>query len=489
MADFFKTTLILVSIAFVRSQVVQGNLINNQTCGYYQNFTFNGSGSNIFMNTSFDLNTTLNNLNIYQISGQHVLTYNPIYDVYKVSRIWKNMTSDPAYSSAIQLPQSFVNQSYVEVLMKQKLSDPLQYLIVPFKNTNSGKTYHLIFFVNESGDSSKTLEALLQTFQLQGSPSGVITILDTNGNIISYYMKPVSLFLNGIPSDPNFRVTENFPSNSSSFFKSNCLLNEYENNVLIPALNEEYKINRLAYDWGFWYMVCGILGFMLVGNWVEENLDYDDRMKDNWRTFFPFYSLWYCASEIIFTPRIRLGIMFLVAASIGWFNGLMVYLYIQIYGQPDVPMAYRLALFPFCSSVFSLFFAFFGGVMANYYYKCHRDYIDKVKSVEEYSVKEKIMEEYEEISFSRLHIFYFSLGILSLFFFVMTIWFVYYKILENQGWWLLQVVIGLGWKWLVWDVIFGFMGKLKAFYGMMKLGGYWFDYDLHEDFKQFYKTS
>lgn len=513
--------------------------------GRYQNYTFNltnyTNGSNaIFMNTSFDFNTSKNDLNTFLLVSQAVhqintyvsnqtvyglfysndsfLPENVTFGNYK-GPWWKvndtinetaggaNSTLDPLYKTNISnnsLPYKYtwnITNIYSSSGVAS-ISYIATALVTNWVNVNSGartKNYVLVIPVQQGGafsaNNRQSYLDFLRNVSQTGSPSGIMAGELNKGEtfhaaILMNYTLNYDASLNTSAGMPNPLLTA-----------SGDYIMQWRYNNLLPSrpignnpytasvVYEDYKLNRMAYNWPFWFMVATVVLYMFIANYLDEYIEYDETLKDNWRTFHPFYSLNYCASEVIFTRRIRLGIVALTLASMSWFNALMVHLYIQRWWIDDVHMAIRLALFPFCAAVFSLPFTLLIGVFANLYYRTHRRYVNNLKSLEEHGARELELERYEEDSFVWLHIFYFVLIIFGLFFLVFPIWFLYWHRVENQGYWLLQVVISFGWRYLVFDVIMMFLGRIGAFYNCMKIWGFWFDYNLHEEFRVVYKIN
>jgi len=475
----FHYSNLTAKLVFLLALISQTNcyLSQFQVCKDYQNYTFNITPTqDIFMNTTYDLDTELNNLRVYKLIGYGIQP-NCGFKVRYPSLIRTNFTGTNV-STFNPLPPVLPATQTTEVL------------ILNFTNTNNlSQTYHFVIPIQPS-ISGNTIGQwqFLNTLSTIGTAQGYFGYIDPTGNFWAEVLQTFA-FNYSAASFNNYTCGADFNNTSETeYFRYNCLIQSNNTNDA-SIYYQDYQYNRISYDWAFWYAVFNILMFMMISNYVDEDFGYDETYKDNYLTFHPFYSIYKCGSSIIFTPRMRLAIVCFLNGAIGWFNALMVYLYIQIWGQADISFAYRLALFPFCAAVFSLFFAFFAGLLANFYYNSHRTYVDNVKLLTMHSEKEVELERYEEDSFSKSHIYYFGLGILGLFFFIMPVWFLYLKILENQGWWLLQVVISLAWKYLIFDVALMFLGKTAAFSGFMKLWGFWFDYDLHEEFAPFYKLK
>lgn len=448
-----------------------------QTCQNYQNYTFNVTPSNdIFMNTTMDLDTTLNNLRVYKLVSYGILP-NCNFKVRNPALIRVNFTGTNVTTFnplPPVLPPTQTTEVFVMNFTNTNNASQFYYFVIPIQQNSSGYNLGQWQFLN-----------LLSTI---GTAQGYFGYIDPTGNIWAEVLQ--TLGLNYTSSNfTNYTCPADFNNTlQSKYFRYNCLI---QRNLTTDAsiYYEDYRLNLIAYDWAFWYAVFNILMFMMISNYFDEEYGCEETQKDNYLTFHPLYSIYKCASPITFAPRMRLAIICFLNGAIGWFNALMVYLYVQIWGQADITFAYRLALFPFCAAVFSLFFAFLAGLLANLYYKTHRTYVNNMKQLSTHSEKEVEMERYEEDSFSKLHIYYFGLGVVGLFFFVMPVWFLYFRTLENQGWWLLQVVISLAWKYLVFDVIFTLFGKTVCGYNFMKLWGFWFDYELHEEFVPFYKLK
>lgn len=528
-------------------------LVSGSTCyfnfttdpGRYQNYTFNltnytNGSSAIFMNTSFDLNTSKNDLNTFLLLSQQVHQINSyisnqtVYGLFYSNDTWlpenvsfgtakgpwwrvngttndsaggANSTLDPLYGTNINsssLP--YIYTKNVTNIYSSSGIATISYiataLVTHWVNVNNDartKNYVLVIPVQQGGswsaNNKQSYLDFLRNVSQTGSPYGTMAGETEGGvNFHAAILKNYTL---------NYDASLLAPANASHPLQtpvSSYIMQWRYNNLLPPrpignnpdipsVVYEDYKLNRMAYSWPFWFMVAMVVMYMLISNYLEEHLEYDETMKDNWLTFHPFYSLHRCASEVIFTRRIRLGIVGLTLSAMAWFNALMVHLYIQRWWTEDVSMAIRLALFPFCAAVFSVPFTLMMGAFANLYYRTHRRYVNNLKSLENHAERELELERYEEDSFVWLHIFYFVLIIFGLFFLVFPIWFLYWHTLENQGYWLLQVVISFGWRYLIFDVILMFFGRIGAFYNCMKIWGFWFDYGLHEEFKVVYKIN
>ena len=475
--------------ALLKCQVLEERLFVNVTCSSTQKFTFR-FGSAVKMNTTYDLLSAKNTIKEYTLIKEYAITENEKLNLFKIGRVFQNETAEfEELEKEHRIIEKEVSEDPQIKQFWSKLEFPLtKFLIVEFKNNESNKKYSMIFYVKESADPTKDLKYLLNLISLTGSEKGIFTFVDHDENLTSYFLRAIDYFPTIGTKIPGTEFDE-LTHSAVNVFRSNCLIRSQEITQEELLYNKSFYLNLISYNWPFWYMIICILGFMMISNFVDEHSEYKIDMKDNYLTYYPLYSMFIISSEVIFTPRIRMAIFMFVLASIGWFNALMVYLYIELDEKADISYTYRLALFPFCSAIFSLFFAFLGGLLATFYYNSHRHYVNIVKKLDSFSEKEVALEEYEMTSFFRLHIFYFVIGFVGLFFFILPIWFLYFKNLENQGYWLLMVVIGFAWKYLVFDILVLLLGKFEVLTELLKLGGYWFDYDLHAEFKEIYKIS
>jgi len=495
------TLLLLVGL-------VHNTVYVNQTGQYYQNYTFNQSTTgDIFMNTSFDLSKEQNELVTFRLVSRQVEPG----ENYQVLTLINGRFE----SAAVTLTnQTFVGKTANWTLIPNTTNGSfsnysayfpvagvsfLTVVVMDWLNTKGDsriQNYRLIVPINAVTGASNSFSSqtgflnFLHNVSIIGGPLGYIGY-ERNGAFVAQALSPFGLDISGVtvaaPSTPAGNQT-----GIEKFFHYNILLasrNIGEYPFIAPIYYSDYYINRIAYNWPFWYMVSVVLIFMLIASFLDDFVEYDERLKNNWLTNYPLYSIAVVSSEVIFTRRIRLAILSFRLAAIGWFNALMAHLYIQRWNEADVHMAIRLAVFPICATIFSLFWWLAAGLLATWYYGTHRRYVDNLKMIEDLNAREAELERYEEDSFSKLHIFYFFLIIFGLFFFVFPIWALWWFTLENMGYWLLQVVISVGWSLLVFEPIIALLGRIAFMAPVVRLGGYWFDYDLHEEFKLVYKLA
>lgn len=456
-----STSFFILVVLFLQEKFAYFN--STAKCINYQKFSINSTNNQIFMNTTYDLNSQLNDLKTYLfVSSSVVFNCNTTFTV-------------------------FMNTT------KASSTNTVQTLLVNFKNVKNSLSYIIAFPIISvnSTQNFATINELLADFAMNGNEFGMVAKIDQNENYFVQVLKTYSfsgasqnavLPTNCLASFDNTNST--IIINPTKLFRFNCLIAQGNSNLYV-----DYKRNLISYNWAFWFAVCVVLISLVISNYVNDELPYDEKLKDNYLTHHPFYSLHYCASRVIFTPRMRLGIMTLAISAMGWFNGLMVYLYIQIDGEADVNFGIRLAVFGVFGAIFSQFFAFLGGLFAYWYYSVQKRFVNNYKRLESHQEREAEIERYEIDTFEKEHIFYFFHLLFGMFFLIMPIWFLFFKTLENQGFWLLQIVISFGFKYLVFDVVLVFIAKLGCFNSFMKLWGYWFDYSLHEEFKMIYKLN
>lgn len=499
---------LVVALALVAG--AQGALYVNQTASHYQNYTFNRTDAGAyFMNTSFVLSTKKHNLDIYSLANAQIepadgyQVYTVVFGVFPgaaptlINQTFNGVTSNwTLYPNSTNGTHSnytgwrtvrnlfFTHVAVMDWVNTNPDADFLNYrLVVPVVATPGAPNAH--------GSPNGFLN-FLYNVSATGGPNGYVGY-SLNKRFVAQSLTAFPIDITGATVAPSTTSSANITGIPADALFHYNVLSASRNYGPFPYVAsvyyEDYYINRLSYNWPFWFAVGLVLGFMLIANYLDDLVDYDDRLRNNWLTFYPFYSLYHCASEVIFTRRIRLAIFTLRLASMGWFNALMVYRYIQVWGQPDVNWAMRLALFPACAAVFSLFWWLFAGVLANLYYATHRRYVDNLKTIEDLNAREAELERYEEDSFSKLHIFYFFIIIFGGFFIVFPIWALWWHTLENQGYWLLQMLISFGWSLLVFEPLFALLGRAAFLAPLIRLGGYWFDYDLHEEFKLVYKIA
>ncbi len=419
-----------------------------EECERYQPYSFVPAGDNSDLMVLYDLKKEERVEDQYSLSSISLK-----YNCYNLQR------NSDATNAAKSVPVS-ISKTQLELLYTQASGQKFRFLVpVNFEdNIQTSKTESLnsiLNFIQKSSDNNGKVgfftgndftSILLRNFTVSKAAFGEVSGCDAASSLA--------------PTD--------------KIYNYDCLLGE--------AQFTDYFLNQLTYNWPMWFLVIGSLLFVFTTNFLKNGMTMEEKYKNNFKTFHPLYSLHECSSETIFTKRSRIAQIFIIITAIAFFNALMTRRYIEKDDQPDQPLALRLTVFPIFSIIFSIFVAYITGILLSIFYRCHRNYITNIKGANTHDEKKHVLENYEASMYQRLFAFYIICVFVAIFFMAMSTWFLYGYKLENQGWWLLQVVIAVCFDWLVLDVLIVFLARISFLASIFKIRGFWFDYDLHEQY-------
>ena len=466
--------VILVAFLFVihpvKSQInsqltiLDSPLINiTQVCKNYQIPVFNlpiQSGVQIQMNQTFDQTTELLNTTNFKFVSATI-----IKDCFHVA-----------------LNSSARNTSTGGYITAPGANTTLALQVI-FQMLQSLDTYTYIFPINPDStlDPTTALNNILNFTATQSNPYGSIGYFESPGQFKALIQQSFAYPINttGIYTCPNSLTTVNY--NDFTYYRFNCLLAQ-------DSHFNGYIYLTVTHSFPFWYLVIALLTFILLTNYLETDVEANEHMRNNYFLQYPLYSVFVAADDQIYPRRPRVALMYFGAFAIFWFNAVLDYKYVNIAGQADISLGMRLGTFAVCSAVFAYFFEFMLGFILSLYYKTNRVFLAKYKACESYDEKKLEIESYEEANFQLIHVFYFFFIILGLFFTITPIWFLYWFRTEDQAWWLLQGVIGILIKVLVFDFLLMFGSKIPLIESFVSLRGYRFDYDSYLGYSEIKKV-
>jgi hypothetical protein len=444
-----KESVILMTMAALAALTAsQVPVTIDDACRKYQPYGFNGTSVGSKMTVYFDMAKEERIEDVYTLKSVKLRK-----SCYKVQRIAKNSadkTGSPVFETANQL----------DILYAKDDGTTFRFLVPAVVNST---------LVNQNDNLLKSVQDFIEKSSDINGKFGFNTPTGFTSIVLREFQVPTFSTIEDCPAS-------DAPAPTGDKFNYDCLLGEEP--------YSKYFLNQMTYDWPLWWMIFVVLTFVFVTNFQSNHMVFEERFRDNYWTFHPLYSVNHCASEVIFTRRSRMTQMYLIFCAIGFFNALMTKRYIEQSSEPDQPLALRLTVFPIFSIIFSIFSAYIAGIILNFSYRSHQNYIDQIQHADTHQSKKEVVEIYEASKYRRLYFFFIFTAMLSLFYLAMSIWFLYSFKLENQGWWLLQVVIAIAFDWIVLDILIVFLARISFLKSLFKLRGFWFDYELHERYMQ-----
>lgn len=438
---FLMTVVALMTI--ISSQVP---VSITDSCRKYQPYQFEGTSIGSKLTVFYDMAKEERMEDVYSLKSVKLRK-----SCYKVQRVAKNN------ADTTPIPESTTDtENQLDILYANDAGKTFRFLVPAVVNNT---------LTSESANLISSIQQFIQNFSDNNGKFGFFTPSGFTSIILRKFQVPPFAQVDDCPES-------DAPKPTGDQFNYDCLLGEQK--------YSEYFMNKMTYDWPVWWMIFIVLTFVFVTNFVSNHMVFEERYRDNYWTFHPLYSIHHCASDVIFTSRSRLAQMYIIFCAIGFFNALMTKRYVEKTNEADQPLGLRLTVFPIFSIIFSIFTVYITGFFLNIYYKCHQTYIDDIKQADSHQAKKKVFEAYEASRYRRAYFYYILGAAVSLFFLAFTVWFLYGFKLENQGWWLLQVVIAVAFDWIVLDILIVFLARIKFLKALFKIRGFWFDYELHE---------
>lgn len=466
------------------------NVIVGKSCDAYQlaNFTMNPTPSSPYgLNLTYDLKSEKQNLTTWDFKNYSL--FQP--DCFVITR---NISSSDNRT---------VNGTVYPQLAKDNSTAFAQaQLIMTFNLRNEQDTYKYVISVNATDATKTPSQSILDVMtyiQTSSSQFGTIGFWEGPKRFVAVVPKTLQvssqMLTNSSPLPPC--TSANLTGNATilntevnkDVYRFNCLLNPNITATESHYLNySEYKYLTVTHSFPFWLLVFAMLSFIVITNFIDEDLPNPESVKTSIWMNYPLYTIGVAANSQIYPRRMRVALVYFVGVSIFWFNAILDYRYMNRLGKEDINLGMRLGLIAFLSAVFGLIWEFVFGSILALYYRINRLFLQKWEQETDYERRKPILENYEERNFQVTHIFYFIFIIIGLFFTITPIYFLYWTSTDDQAWWLLQGTIGCLWKYLVFDLMLMVVGWCACGRWVTWLRGFEFDYDSWLKWEVVHKT-
>lgn len=405
-------------------------LINiTQVCKNYQIPVFKfENGVPVNLTTTFNLSSQLNSESVFQFKNAALEN-----NCFQVSYLWvfpnKTLTRT-------------LNQTVTEVVLR-----------VVFEKADTKDTYSLVYPVtNTNKDPAAQLSLILNTTETTSTPNGMYGYFPSPNAFVAIVPRRFDYPFGNSTIANN--VCPDWSALNQTFFRYNCLQNDNES-------FEVYAFETVTRNIAFWLWIVLMLTFIVSSNFFDEDVELEPSIKDNNWMAHSFVSLHLASQEQTFPRRPRIALIFVTAASIFWYNGIINFRHMNMPPKSDISLVIRLVVLGVTSAVFGLIFEFFSAIFIVVYYRQHASFVADFKREDDHHSNKQKVERFEESTFESLHLFYFQNIIFACFFFMSPIYWIYFLKTEDQAYWLLQGVIGLCWKYLCFDVVLAALAKVS----------------------------
>lgn len=252
-------------------------------------------------------------------------------------------------------------------------------------------------------------------------------------------------------------------------------------NVLSYGIDPStYFINEMSWNWAFWVFWGVLLGYCIHNIYVDYDMVFESRYRDNWLTNYGPYSLYHTATEH-FTKQSRMLVIIVAISAFVFFNGLLTKTH------PWIHLALKLALIPFCAVVFAMPFEFIVGMLLNRAYQTNIVFLQKTKIAENYAEKMIAQEEWERDQFRAYFLTYFVGGFFAFTFGVLCIYFMWGLPIDRQGWFFLAIFISAVWYFFLFEGLISLFSKwMPCGNRLAQMRGFYFNYPVQEELVQFH---
>lgn len=478
---FALLTALVAAHGFHTDTTPQGafNIIVGKSCDAYQlaNFTTIPTDSSPYgLNLTYDLTSQKQNLTTWDFQSYSLRPPNCFVITRNISAS-ENRTVNGTH--------------YPQLATDNATAFAQAQLVMTFKLRNNEDTYKYVIAVNATDNTKTPNESILDIMadiQSTGNQFGTIGFFEAPKQFVAVVQRTLvvssQMLTNAtvLTSCTSANSTGNATILNSEFnkdvYRFNCLINPNHTVTEASFLKfSEYNYLTVTHSFPFWLLVLAMLSFIIVTNFIDEDLPNPESLRTSIWMNFPLHTIHAAASSQIYPRRMRVALVYFVTVSVFWFNAILDYRYMNRAGKEDINLGMRLGLFAFLSAVFGLIWEFILGSVLALYYRTNRQFLLNWEQETDYDRRKPILENYEERNFQLTHIFYFIFLIVGLFFTITPIYFLYWITTDDQAWWLLQGTIGCLWKYLVFDLILMFVGWCSWGRWVTSLRGFEFDYE------------
>lgn len=244
----------------------------------------------------------------------------------------------------------------------------------------------------------------------------------------------------------------------------------------------DYFYNGFPRNWTMWTFMFLIFMYFLVISFENDEMSTYYHKTEYW-SHHPAYSINKQTTEI--ASKIK-KMAFL------WTRTFAQLLFMSLFNRffSYTHLAIRLILFPLGAIAWSLIPIGIIGWIQNSYKKTFEVYVSEMKNCENLQQKVAVKEKWEESSYYRNYEFYVVSGAISIACSVISIIQMSEMPDEDHGWMILGLAIAVLFEILVLDIIVVFLAKKsEALNNLFKLRGYWYEYELENDFLLHGKTD
>ena len=304
----------------------------------------------------------------------------------------------------------------------------------------------------------------------------VMTMLNYSGYIGNIWLDRGKDYKEVIMSQPLFIFADSFnkpaPSCNSGTVEEkkrhrfNCIYTGYA--------VDDYFLNDVSYNWALWVLVFYMLGFFFTALCFEDNIPIDYAAESNW-SFHPMSSI-YARGSNIYTKQSRLANYYFFITSLSFFIALMLIRW------EEKHLAIRLLVFPVFGVIFGLITTIPSGYLLNRIYKVGENYVREYKAAENHEQRVKALDNFEKREFQTSYIYYIFLMIGSAHFTIWPIVILQDYHLNQQGFWVVGIIIGIAMDLLGFRMIMVYLVRFEFFKKMFRVYGYDYDAKLQEEY-------
>ena len=328
----------------------------------------------------------------------------------------------------------FLNQTKTDIVLR-----------LVFENIEKGQSYHIIFPVVDSNKTASVqLKSILNSIETNSNPIGSFGYFPSPNSFVAIVPKRFEYPL--VNASVSAVTCPDWQALNYTFVRFNCLQEEGE-------LYLKYTYNTVTNNFAFWVWILLMLGFIAISNFFDENVDVEPHIQDDPWLVHPFVSLHKASQVNSFPRRPRIALIFITASACFWFNAIIDYRYMNIPQKKDISLVIRLVVLGVTSAIFALIFEFLSAIFIILYYRVHDSFVKDFKHFDDPKTNKVKIETFEEKTFRYIHLFYFQNIIFGCFFLMTPIYWTYDFSGTNQAYWFLQGVIGICWKYFVFDVL------------------------------------